>query len=171
MDGNLLRREDTAGVWPLLFMLSAFAARERGSELFELCDLVKAIYIADLEHVSSLWTHWEGFERFVGSQTAATGYPKLYINRILYLIRFELVKSATPVDSFTPLGSPSLQFEQTFAAARALAKEREGEPSTPTSRDLLLAICSNDQSLSIALQESGLQLEKLRAAVKEKRTA
>jgi hypothetical protein len=167
MGESLIQLEDMGGVWPVLLTLSAFAAKERGSELLEPCDLVKAIYIADLEHVSGFWSNWEGFERFVSNQTAAAGYPKLYINRMIYLIRVELTKNAMPAHSFTPFGNPSPQFREAFDTAKTLVKKREGEISTPTSKDFLLAICSNDQSLSIALQKSGLQLEKLKAAVEE----
>jgi len=46
---------------------------ERGSELIEPRDLIKAIYIADLEHVSAFWDAWEGFERLVNDEVLANG--------------------------------------------------------------------------------------------------
>jgi uncharacterized repeat protein (TIGR03803 family) len=45
----------------------------RGSELIEPRDLIKAIYVADLEHVSSFWTDWEGFERLVTDANESQG--------------------------------------------------------------------------------------------------
>jgi hypothetical protein len=36
-------------------------------------DLVKAIYMVDLEHVSSLWNGWEAFEAFVMGETFGNG--------------------------------------------------------------------------------------------------
>ena len=66
---------------------------ERGSELIEPRDLLKAIYIADLEHVSVFWNDWEGFERFVTSEKLAQGVSQTYINRTLYLFRLEMMSS------------------------------------------------------------------------------
>jgi hypothetical protein len=87
--GVMLKPEDIGGVCLLLFGVSGYAAMERGSELIEPCDLIKAIYIVDLEHVSSCWTDWEGFEKLVTKERLATGISTTYINRILYLLRFD----------------------------------------------------------------------------------
>ena len=51
VDGTILKQVDAGGVLPLLFMVSGYVAMERGSEFIEPRDLVKAIYIVDLEHV------------------------------------------------------------------------------------------------------------------------
>jgi hypothetical protein len=61
MDGLVLKPGDVGGVLVLLFMVSGYAAMERGSEMIELRDLVEAIYIADLEHVQEFWNDWQGF--------------------------------------------------------------------------------------------------------------
>jgi hypothetical protein len=57
----------------LLLAVSGYATMERGSELIEPRDLIKAIYVADLEHVSSFWTDWEGFERLVTDANESQG--------------------------------------------------------------------------------------------------
>jgi hypothetical protein len=166
LDGVILKVEDAGGVCPFLFGVSGYAAMERGSELIEPRDLIKAIYVVDLEHVSSFWSDWEGFERLVTRESLATGNSATYINRTLYLVRFEAI-SRENAGSFTALGRPSRTFQDIVAAARKLASERMGGPTTPSSRDLLFSACSHDSELSIALQESGLQLGKLAAAVKK----
>jgi hypothetical protein len=48
----ILTSADAVGVLPLLLKVSAYVALERGSDLIEVRDLLKAIYIADLEHVA-----------------------------------------------------------------------------------------------------------------------
>ncbi|HTC92891.1 MAG TPA: hypothetical protein VK699_05510 [Terriglobales bacterium] len=161
--GATLSREDAGGLLPLLFMVSGYAAMERGSELIEPRDLIKAIYVADLEHVSIFWNDWEGLERLVSSEKLVTGNSGVYINRILYLIGIDRMSRES--EGVTVLGRPSQAFKEIMAAARKLASERTGAPSTPSSRDLLFCACSQDPELSAALQKSGLRLEKLAAAV------
>lgn len=164
MDGLVLKPGDVGGVLVLLFMVSGYAAMERGSEMIELRDLVEAIYIADLEHVQEFWNDWQGFEKFVTSEKLGNGVTETFISRTLYLVRLELMSRDNP-GSFIGLGHPSLAFKETVAAARKLVSERVGRPASPTSRDLLFCACSQDPKLSNALQESGLQLENLAAAV------
>jgi hypothetical protein len=164
-DGGLLRPEDVAGVWPLLCLVSGYVAIERGSETLEPDDLMKAIYITDLEHVSTFWDDWEGFERLVTRGRSGSGISEVYINRIVYLTRVELMARGTTADGFAPLGRPSGTFQKIVSAARNLASGRAGVPSTPSSRDLLFCASSQSSELSRVLQESGLQLEKLAAAV------
>jgi hypothetical protein len=163
MDGPMLKPEDVGGVLVLLFMVSGYAAMERGSEMIELRDLVKAIYVADLEHVQEFWNDWQGFEKFVTSEKLANGVTETYINRTLYLVRVELISRDNP-GGFIGLGRPSLALRETVASARKLVSERVG-PSSPDSRDLLFCACCQDPELLEALRESGLQLEKLAAAV------
>jgi hypothetical protein len=166
---GLLRLEDALGVWPLLAGLSGYAAMERSSELIEPRDLIKAIYIADLEHVSAFWNNWEGFEKLVSTEIPGPTNSGVYINRIQYLINFDSMMRGTKENGFTLLGRASRTLQEVVAAARSMASRRTGSASTPTSRDLLFCICSHDPELSTALQESGLQLEKLAAVVDEPR--
>ncbi|HEV7519883.1 MAG TPA: hypothetical protein VGP89_02210 [Candidatus Angelobacter sp.] len=166
MNSGLLHpQQDSMGPWPLLMMVSGYAAMERGSELIEAIDLIKALYIVDLEHLAMFWHDWEGFERLVSNQPLVDGQSKMYINRMYYLIYLHEVKTVTPADKINILGSPSPKFQEIVNAARALASKREAAPSTPTSRDLLFCVCSHDPELRAALQASGLQLGKLTVAV------
>jgi len=160
----MLETIDAWGVFPLLFLVSGYAAMERGSELIEPRDLIKAIYIADLEHVSAFWNAWEGFERLVNDEVLANGRSGTYINRVLYLVRLELAMRDSP-DGFTGLGRPSPSLQTIVATARKLSSDRSGAVATPSSRELLFATCSLDPELSESLQKSGLQLAKLADAV------
>ena len=90
MNTATLRLEDSAGVWPTLMMVSGYAAMERDSETIEVIDLVKAIYIVDLEHVARFWDDWEQFEELVSNQRLGNGMNKIYINRTLYLQNLQL---------------------------------------------------------------------------------
>ncbi len=162
----MLETIDAWGVFSLLSIVSGYAAMERGSELIEPRDLIKAIYIADLEHVSAFWNDWEGFERLVNDERLANGHSATYINRILYLVRLELAMRDSP-DGFIGLGRPSPKLQTIVATARKLASDRSGVAATPSSRELLFAACSLDPELSESLQKSGLQLAKLADAVKK----
>ncbi len=166
MRGLTLRQEDAGSVFPLLLTLSGYLAMERGSELVEPCDLIKAIYIADLEHVSSFWDHWEGFERFVSNRKSAKRPAQTYVNRILYLIRLELTSRENP-GCFIGFGAVSQPLRERVDAARKLAGARDGSPGSPSSQDLLFCACSHDPDLAAALQSSGLHLKRLAAAVQE----
>jgi hypothetical protein len=168
--GLLLRPEqDSTGPWPLLMMVSGYAAMERGSEQTEPIDLLKALYVVDLEHLAKFWDDWEGFEELVSNQRLANGQSKIYINRMQYLIYLEQIRASHEPNKIYLHPPVSPKLEEIVNAARALASKREGAPSTPTSRDLLICTCSHDPGLRTALQESGLQLEKLAAAVGEAR--
>ena len=165
MHEPLLRPEqDAAGVWPLLMMVCGHAAMERGSDSIDPIDLVKALYIVDLEHLSMFWHDWEAFERLVSNLRLVNSQSKMYINRMSYLININAGIVSQP-DKINIFGIASPKLQEIVNAARALASKREGTPSTPTSRDLLFCTCSHDPELRTALQESGLQIEKLRAAV------
>jgi hypothetical protein len=160
----MLEPIDAWGVFPLLLQVSGHAAMERGSEWIEPLDLTKAIYIADLEHVSAFWNAWEGFERLVNDQKLANGHSGIYINRTLYLVRVELAMREIP-EGFIELRRASPPLLKIVATARKFASERSGAVATPSSRDLLFAACSLDPELSESLQKSGLQLAKLADAV------
>ena len=167
MNTGMLRLEDPAGVWPTLMMVSGYAAMERDSETIEVIDLVKAIYIVDLEHVARFWDDWEQFEELVSNQRLGNGMNKIYINRTLYLQNLQLsVRESDPGKSqIMILGSPSPKYLEIINTARAIASKREGAAAPFTTRDLLFSICSQDHDMLVALQKSGLQLKKLEAAV------
>jgi hypothetical protein len=156
------------GVFPLLLQVSGYAAVERGSEWIEPLDLIKAIYIADLEHVSAYWSAWESFEKLVNDQKLANGHAGTYINRMLYLVRIELAMRDIPDGSFFGLGRASPTLQKIVTTARKSASERSGATEIPSSRDFLFATCSLDPQLSESLQKSGLQLTKLAEAVTRK---
>jgi|HubBroStandDraft_1064217.scaffolds.fasta_scaffold00198_12 hypothetical protein len=160
----MLETIDAWGVFPLLLQVSGHAAMERGSEWIEPLDLVKAIYIADLEHVSAFWNPWEGFERLVNDQELANGHSGTYINRTLYLVRIELAMREIP-EGVIELRRVSPTLQKIVATARKIASDRSGAAATPSSRDLLFATCSLDAELSESLQKSGLHLAKLAAEV------
>jgi len=160
----MLEAIDAFGVFPLLLQVSGFAAMERGSEWIEPLDLIKAIYIADLEHVSAFWSSWEGFEGLVTDQKLANGHSAGFINRTLYLVRVQLAMRELP-EGFTAFGKASATLQKVVASSRKLASARSGVAATPSSRELLFAICSLDLELSESLQKSGLQFARLADAV------
>ena len=148
---------DARGVLPLLLLVSGYAAMERGSESIELQDLIKAIYVADLEHVAECWDDWQGFEKLV----AGSGCD--YLNRTLYLLQVYLstrqtAGGETEAVDFAKV-SPTLV--EVIAAARKLASHKTGVAVTPSSRQILFSACSLDQDLSQTLQRAGLNLPKL----------
>ena len=163
IEGTLLKPIDVGGVCPLLFVVSGYAATQRGSQLIEPRDLIKAIYIVDLEHVKKFWSDWEGFEKLVSNELRSAGRAPIYINRIWFLLQIQLVKGES--DSITTLGRPSPGLVELVAAARKLASGRANIEASPSSQDLLFTACSQDQELSSALQLSGLQFDRLKAAV------
>jgi hypothetical protein len=162
----LLNREDVGGVLPLLLSVSGYAARERGSDFVEPRDLLKAIYVVDPEHVSKFWDDWEGFERLVTQGKLANGTAEKYFNRTLYLVRVQALAERNP-DAAVEFGRASQAFLDVVAAARRIVINREGS-GTPSSKDLLYAICSHDAELAEALKGSGLATEKLADAVSKK---
>ena len=160
-EGYLLKRGDAGGIWPLLLMVSGYAAMERASQLVELVDLVKAIYIVDLEHVVRFWDTWEHFESFILRQKLGDGSYATFINRTLYLVRLELAIRENE-DVITILGTVSQQLQESVTLARKYASDRAGTGATPTTCDLLLSVCSVDCNLAATLQQAGLKLEDLK---------
>lgn len=161
-DEGLLQARDAGGVLPLLTLVAGFCTLERRSESIELHDLLKAIYIVDLEHVSEFWQDWKSFERLVS--TREDDGSTAYINRTLYLVRLEAGSRETPGE-FVSFGNASPLFTQVIAKARTLAAERTGSLHTPSSADVLLAMCLSDSNLSNTLQRAGLRLQQLKVAV------
>jgi hypothetical protein len=157
---------DIGGVWHLLYLISGWCASDRCSELIEPLDLIRAIYIVDLEHVAGYWSNWEGYEEFVSKIMLGHGRPTGYVNRTMYLLQTHLAARENP-GQFISLGQPSKELYEIVMAAQRLAHERAGAEELPSSRDLLFCACTQDANLSIALQESGLQLEKLAMAVRK----
>jgi hypothetical protein len=164
MNGLTLKTEDEGTVWPLLMMASGYAAMERGSESIELRDLLKAIYIVDLEHASRYWSSWEMYETLVSGPKISAGPRAAYINRILYLVRLDTFWREE--EGLKVLGHASNQLLEVLTHARSIATERNGVPASPSTKDLLFAIFSADPEISGMLQESGLQVETLKRDVK-----
>jgi len=140
---------------------------ERGSDIIEPIDLLKAIYVVDLEHVAAYWYDWERFESIVSNQQLENGQFKVYINRMSYLIYLEMSMAAHPPDKIHLFGSASPKLQEIVTAARELASRREGSASSPTTRDLLFCTYSHDPEIRVMLNGSGLQFDKLKAAVKK----
>jgi hypothetical protein len=166
MDKPAFQLLDVGGVWQLLYLISGWCASDRSSELIQPLDLIRAIYIVDLEHVASYWSNWEGYEQFVSKIMLGHGRPAGYVNRTMYLLQTHLAARENP-GQFIPLGQPSKELYEIVMAAKQLAHDRAGADERPSSRDLLFSACSQDANLSSALQQSGLQLEKLAAAVRK----
>src|SRR5437016_8599660 len=91
LGATILKPEDAGGVYPLLLAVSGYAAMERGSEVIEPRDLIKAIYITDPEHVLAFWNNWESFEKLILGERFVSGTTATYINRILYLVRVDSI--------------------------------------------------------------------------------
>jgi len=159
----LLNKEDVGGILPLLLSVSGYAAMERGSELIEPCDLLKAIYVVDLEHTSKFWDDWESFEHLVSRGELANAAKRKYLNRVLYLIEVQTLMKSNTGTAFE-FGRASQSLVNVVAAARKTVTIREGS-STPASKDLLYAICSHDPELAETLKASGLATDKLAEAV------
>lgn len=139
---------------------------ERGSEYIEARDLLKAIYVVDLEHVSKFWADWEGFERLVTQGKLANGATEKYLNRTFYLMSVQTFMERNS-DSTFEFGRASQALIDMVAAARKTATSRE-DAGTPSSKDLLYAICSRDTELAGTLKASGLAIDKLAEAVNKK---
>lgn len=150
---------EIGGVWRVLFPVSGMCAEQRGSSTIEPIDIVKAIFVVDLERVSMYWDNWQDFEKFVLDVPLADGRKQDYINRFLYLMSWHLAHrdNAGQLMFFPP---PSSLVQGIVLAAQELASARS-QDLPPSSRDFLLCACRQDQGLSEALQKSGLQLERL----------
>ncbi len=155
---------DQKGVWQHLLQIGGLASQERGSTSIELIDLIKAIYIVDLEHVAEFWTHWEGLERYV-LKFGNRRRRRTYLNRTLYLIEAHREARETP-GTFIERGRISTSLKDVATAAKKVSEARGGEEEPITSRDFLYCACVQDSTLSADLQQAGLQFEKLEAAVR-----
>ena len=157
---RVIMPEDASNVLPLLLLVSGYAAQERGASVIEPKDLLKAIYIVDLEHVQAYWDNWEDFERIISGEGLMEGGSG-YINRTVYLIRVVIDQNEAPSGCFRGVGHPSEAVSRIVEDARTLANKRTRALSTPSSRDLLVSMCAQDPSLSKILQDFGLNLESL----------
>jgi hypothetical protein len=148
------------GVWLHLLSSSGWFAMERGSESVEPIDLIKAIYVVDIEHVAKYWDNWEGYERFVLNIRLGNGGQAEFLNRIQILTQqhFAARDSGSKSIRFGRL-SPGLC--EIALSAKKLAIER-GESEFPSSRDFLYCICVSDPDLANSLQTSGLDLDRLK---------
>jgi hypothetical protein len=164
MDRPSFQLLEIEGVWSLVYLISCWCASDRNSEFVEALDLVRAIYIVDLEHVADYWSNWEGYEGFVAKIMLAHGRPAGYVNRTMYLLQTHLAARENP-GQFIPLGRPSKALYEIVMAAKQLAHERTANDEPPSSRDFLFCTCAQDPVLSAALQQSGLRMDKLSAAV------
>ena len=143
-----------------LLPVSGWCAEHRGAKLSEPIDLVKAIYLMDLEHVSKYWDSWENFEAFVIDIPLAEGRKVTYINRAREQLKIFMAGRDEP-GTFVSFAPPSLQVQEIVYAARELAASCGRGHLPPRSCDFLLCVCRQDRSLSEALQKSGLQLDRL----------
>jgi len=147
----------------MILWIAGVSAVERGSEYIEPKDLLKGIYVVDLEHVAQFWESWEQFEHIISTDKLANGVTVDYINRTLYLVRVYVAAN----EGGALFARRSLAVNEIIARAKRFAVERSAVKS-PTSRDLLFSIVGIDRELSSALEESGLKLSELEAAVKSK---
>jgi hypothetical protein len=165
MNHPIVQLVSMEGVWHHLFSMCGMSAMERGAKLIEPIDLVKAIYIVDLEHVSMFWNDWRNYEKFVSEVILANGRKGGYINRTERILQLYMIGRENP-GQFAFMMTPSPMLQDIVFSARKLAQERSGEDEPPSSCDLLYCTCSQDAGLSEALKQSGLQLERLASAVK-----
>ena len=147
------------GVFHDLLPVCGWCAMQRQSKVSEPIDLVKSIYLVDLEHVSKYWSDWESFELFVLEIPLAGGRKVSYINRARELFELLMAGRETPGQQFVTFALPSLQLQEIVFAAQKQASAR-GRDLPPSSCDLLLCACREDRGLSEALQKSGLQLDR-----------
>jgi hypothetical protein len=159
----LFKREDAEGVWPLLVLFSGYSAMQRNSELIEPCDLIKAIYIVDLEHVVSFWDNWENFERLVSAKEFGADSPVVYFNRFIYLLTVQLM--LRDISGGITFGRLSPAVQEILAAAKDLPRKQARPSSFISSRDLLFCTVNQSEELSSILIKSGLLIDKLSAAV------
>lgn len=148
------------GVFHDLLPVSGWCALQRESKVSEPIDLVKAIYLVDLEHVSKYWSNWEGFEAFITEIPLAQGRKLFYINRARELFELFMAGREEPGRQFVGFAPPSLQVQEIVRAAQELASAH-GRDLPPSSRHFLLCACRKDRRLSEALRNSGLQLDEL----------
>lgn len=155
------------GVWRILLPMSAMSAKERGSELIESIDLIKAIYIVDLEHVAMFWNDWRNYENVISDIPLVNGIKSNYINRTQKMLQLHMLGHEVPGQMIF-LATPSPLLQTIAFSARKLAQNRSGEQELPSSCDFLYCACQNDPALSELLQQSGLHVDKLGSAVRSK---
>lgn len=148
------------GVFFDILGVSGWCAELRESKVSEPIDLIKAIYIVDLEHVSKYWSDWERFEAFILDIPLAGGRKVTYINRAREQFELFMAGRDDPGRQLVTFALPSLQLQEIVSAARELASAR-GRGLPLSSCDLLLCACRQDRGLSEVLQKSGLQLDRL----------
>lgn len=165
MNNPMVQLVTMEGVWHHLFSMCGISSIERGAKLIEPIDLVKAIYIVDLEHVSMFWNDWRNYENFISDIVLVNGRKGGYINRTEKIVQLYMIGREKP-GQFVFMATPSPMLQDIVFSAQKLAQERAGKDEAASSCDLLYCTCSQDAGLSEALQQSGLQLEKLAAAVK-----
>jgi len=150
---------DIGGVWRHLLTSSGWCAMERGSDLIEPLDLLKAIYVVDIEHVSRYWDDWENYERFLLTIKLGNGEQVEFLNR--HLILFQQFLAARE-NKGRPiwLGTPSEDLCAVAFAAKKIVQDRRGE-EFPSSKDLLYCVCLQHRDLAAELCKHGLNFEKL----------
>jgi hypothetical protein len=156
------------GVFHDLLPVSGWCAMQRESKVSEPIDLVKAIYIVDLEHVSRYWSDWEGFESFILEIPLAGGRKISYLNRVRELVELSMAGQDEPGRQFVSFVLPSTEVQEIILAAQKLASDCGGGNKPPSSCDLLYCACCRNAALSEALQKSGLRLEELTSAVTQR---
>lgn len=157
------------GVWFDLLPVSAECAELRGSEVIALIDVVKAIYVVDLEHVSMFWDDWRNFEAYLCTIELADGTVSGFINRAkLHLTAY--IESRMDPGLVIPHVAISDDVSAVVLDANSLARSRSGTDTPATSCDILFCICRRSLQLSSSLQESGLALEQLSEYVNPKKT-
>jgi len=148
------------GVFNDLLPVCGWCAMQRGAKISETIDLVKAIYLVDLEHISKYWSDWQSFEAFIMEIPLAGGRKVSYINRAREQFEIFMAGREKPGQQFTAFAPPSSQIGEIVLAAQQQASTR-GLDLPPSSCDLLLCACRQDRGLAEALQKSGLQLDRL----------
>jgi hypothetical protein len=163
----MLEPGDVGGVLPLLLTVAGYAALERSSDSIESSDLLKALYVVDLEHISAFYRNWQDLETLVTKQGLTGGNSGRYLNRTLYLVEAHKLPE-TSSGSLLIFGQASDGLRRIVYHARKFAADREQTPATPTSKDLLLSIILNDPKLGAELKTCGIQMEFLSSAVQGK---
>jgi hypothetical protein len=168
MDTNhpFIQLASIPGVWNSIFPISGWSAMERGATSVQPIDVVKAIYIVDLEHVASYWDNWLNYESLVSNIMLSDGRKTGYVNRVQRFLLAQLAGRENPGE-LVPFAPPSPLVVEIVFAARKLATSRNGDDEDgPSSCDLLYCICLSDTIMGETLQRSGLQFTKLAAAVR-----
>ncbi|HMG86730.1 MAG TPA: hypothetical protein VK574_13445 [Terracidiphilus sp.] len=161
---EMMRLLEVGGIVSLLLPISGLSAELRSSETIEPIDLVKAIYIVDLEHVAMYWNDWRNFEKFVLCIPLTDGKVHSYLNRMEQYLAWQLALRENAGQLMT-YPNPSQIVRQIVFDAEQIAGERERKKIPPSSCDLMFSVCKHDRSLSETLQHAGLQFELLQKEV------